>query len=113
MSWRPKGWENPHKLTDMVYDPETQMLTKDIHDAYEAGADAMYEARKDIEKELLDDLQDLVNQHCYVEDAGKVYLDSMALSANADAMRLLARHNRLIIDREGGRKIIAHWQEQP
>ena len=54
-------------------------------------------------------LEDMVNQHCTVENKGQTYLDSMALSANADAMRLLAKHNRIVITSEYGRRVIAKW----
>jgi hypothetical protein len=60
--------------------------------------------------ELLEALEDMVNQHCTVN--GKecpAYLDSMALSANAYAMRVLAKHKRIVIKKEYGRRIIADW----
>lgn len=63
--------------------------------------------------ELLEALEDMVNQHCTVNtDVGPSYLDSMALSANADAMRLLAKHNRIVIKNEYGRRVIANWNTQ-
>ena len=63
-------------------------------------------------EKLLEDLADMVNQHCramrdlHVQDP---QLDSMALSANAAAMRTLAEHGRRIIDKEYGRRVIGHW----
>ena len=60
-------------------------------------------------EELVDELCDVVNQATRMEDGT---LDSMALSANASAMRLLARLGKLTIDREYGRRVIAHWPEQ-
>lgn len=59
--------------------------------------------------ELLDALGDMVHQHCTVQNNKGSVLDSMALSANADAMRLLAKYNRIAIDSQCGRRIIAHW----
>jgi len=51
-------------------------------------------------------LLDMVYQHCSCgSDDPK--LDSMALSANADAMRLLAEYGKLTITTEVGRRILA------
>ena len=44
--YRPEGWFNPHELTDLIYNPELQIIDKSLSDAYEAGADAMLEALK-------------------------------------------------------------------
>jgi len=60
-------------------------------------------------EELVDELCDVVNQATRMEDGT---LDSMALSANASGMRLLARLGKLTIDNEHGRRVIAHWPEQ-
>jgi len=57
------------------------------------------------ETDLLDALADMVNQHCQYKD----YLDSGGLSANDEAMRLLAAHGRLKIEKEYGRRVIGHW----
>jgi hypothetical protein len=60
--------------------------------------------------ELLEALEDMVNQHCTVNgDKGQTYLDSMALSANASAMRILAKRKRIVIEVEHGRRILANW----
>ena len=67
------------------------------------------ETESDRERDLLVILADVVNQGCHV-DAGVV--DSMALSAYADAMRVLADYGVLIIDHEAGRRVIGHWAEQ-
>jgi hypothetical protein len=56
--------------------------------------------------DLLDTLEDVINQACWIDGGG---LDSSALSAYADGMRLLAKHNRLVIEREYGRRVIGHW----
>jgi hypothetical protein len=62
-------------------------------------------------EELLEALEEMVRQHCTVFTTDlSSYLDSMALSANADAMRLLEKHNIIIIEKEYGRRIIAKWR---
>lgn len=65
----------------------------------------MVEEYGEKEGELLEVLQDVVWQACYVRDANR--LDSMALSAYADAIRLLARYERVRIVSEHGRRVIA------
>jgi len=57
--------------------------------------------------ELLDTLADVIQQACYLERDGD--LDSMALSAYADGIRLLAEHGRVEIIDEAGRRVIAKW----
>jgi hypothetical protein len=57
-------------------------------------------------EELLDTIEDLVQQATYGEDG---VLDSMALSAYADGMRLLASYGRLRIKEEEGRRVIGEW----
>ena len=57
-------------------------------------------------EEVLDVLEDVVNQACL---AGDNLVDSMALTAYADAMRLLARHGRLDVEDEDGRRVIGRW----
>jgi hypothetical protein len=54
---------------------------------------------------------DMVHQHCGDDkkDTGAIFVDSMAISANAAAMRLLARHGLMEIDSEIGRRIRARW----
>jgi len=54
----------------------------------------------------LDAVEDCIGQAC---DDGGPNLDSMALSAYARGMRLLAQHGRLVIDSEYGRRVIGHW----
>lgn len=67
---------------------------------------------------LLETLIDVVNQACYCKikpgesyysDKHDYILDSMALSSNAHAMRLLAKYNKLKILDEYGRRIISQW----
>lgn len=55
--------------------------------------------------ELLDAVEDAVLQSCATELEG--VFDSMAISSLADAMRLLAKHGRLVIETEVGRRVIA------
>ena len=69
------------------------------------------------EKKVLEALEgadeiilDLINQHCSTSD-GK-FFDSMALSANASAMRYLASKEKIIIMREHGRRVIASLKTQ-
>ena len=50
---------------------------------------------------------DMVAQHCGGGIGGA--LDSGGLSANAEAMRLLAHHGLLLIEVDGGRRVIAKW----
>ena len=56
------------------------------------------------EKELLNALDSMVNQHCRQSEGE---LDSIALSANAYAMRLLEEYGRIEITAESGRRVIA------
>ena len=59
---------------------------------------------------VLCELIDMVNQHCSQCDGE--YLDSMALSANADAMRLLAKLGVIEITKEYGRRVIGQFTEK-
>jgi len=63
--------------------------------------------------QLTDALEDMVRQHCCGSDnlgtGGR--FDSMALSANAYAMRLLAAKGRFVIESEYGRRVIGHFKE--
>jgi hypothetical protein len=56
--------------------------------------------------EALDALEDVISQACYGSGADDEF-DSMALSAYADGLRLLAEHGRVVIVREYGRRVIA------
>lgn len=58
-------------------------------------------------EELLDAVIDCVAQGCTVENGE---LDSMALSTYRDALLLLARYGRVVIDQQVGRRVIAHWR---
>jgi hypothetical protein len=57
---------------------------------------------------LRDALMEAVQQACYHKD-GEV--DSMALSAYADALRLLATAGLFTITHEVGRRVIGRWTE--
>jgi len=58
-------------------------------------------------------LVDLIYQHCGEDqkDTGEILVYSMGFSANAAAMRLLARHGLMEIDSEIGRSVHARWTE--
>lgn len=58
--------------------------------------------------EVLDVLADVLAQACGLPD-GRV--DSMALSAYTDAIRLLHRYERLVIEEERGRRVIGRFVE--
>lgn len=60
--------------------------------------------------ELLDALEDMVWQHCYQHDDDS--FDSGALTANAVALRVLAKHNRFQIEREYGRMVVGRFIEE-
>lgn len=56
-----------------------------------------------VDEELIEALDDMVNQHCQVScsnEEKKITLDSMALTSNADAMRLLAKLGKIKIIKE-------------
>lgn len=55
---------------------------------------------------LIETLVDVVSQACTVEGGE---LDSMALSAYADAMRALAAAGKIEITAEYGRRVIGRW----
>lgn len=50
-------------------------------------------------------------QHCGEDrkDTGEIFIDIMAIRANADAIRLLVRHGIMEIDSEVGRRVRARW----
>lgn len=60
------------------------------------------------EKELEEALIDMVNQHCLINTEPFIF-DSMALSANTYAIKILAKRGILKIDKECGRRIIARF----
>ena len=64
--------------------------------------------------DLLDALAYMVRQHCegHVNIGSDGKCDSMALSANVDAMRLLAAEGRFVIESEYGRRVIGHFKEE-
>ena len=60
------------------------------------------------EKELLlDVLSDVINQACFTKDKK---IDSMATTAYAEGIRMLAEHGKVRILKEHGRRIIAEWK---
>lgn len=68
---------------------------------------------------LLDELEDMARQHCYTCHDERAYqgvpenhiTDSGAISANAGALRMLAKHGRFSIVRESGRMVVGYWPE--
>ena len=59
-------------------------------------------------------LIDMVSQHCEVDsdNNGPIYLDSWALSANAEAIELLADCGVVSIERSAGRRVIVVWKRE-
>lgn len=57
---------------------------------------------------LIEMIEDLVYQSCYVPPEGQAdpYLDSMALSVYANAMRFLAEEGKIKITSQYGRRVI-------
>lgn len=93
------------KDIDLGYQPRGMVeITKE--DILEACDIIDQQAKEN--KELKEHLIDITNQSCLGQD-GK--LDSMALSTNADAMRLLAKYGEIIIEKEYGRRVIGHWSK--
>lgn len=62
------------------------------------------------ERDLLDVLQGMAEQHCYT-DKENGETDSGAISANAEALELLHDYGRFRIIREGGRMVVGYWPE--
>jgi hypothetical protein len=58
--------------------------------------------------EVLDHLADVLGQACGQPDGR---LDSLSLTAYADGIRLLHRYERLVIEEERGRRVIARFVE--
>lgn len=60
------------------------------------------------EQEVIFALMEMVGQHCTVNNSD-TQLDSMCLSANANAMQVLAQRGLITITHERGRRIIGKW----
>jgi hypothetical protein len=58
---------------------------------------------------VLETLADVINQACLQDDDET--LDSMAVSAYADGLRVLADFNRVEIITQAGRRVIAKWKK--
>jgi hypothetical protein len=58
--------------------------------------------------DAMDVAETLVRQHCHV---GIGVYDSMAISANTEAMLLLADHGRFVIDTQRGRRVVGRFVE--
>jgi hypothetical protein len=72
------------------------------------------DALKNERDELLDALADCIGQSCHVNENGLAYphdLDSCALSAYADGLRLLAKYGKVEIKTDVGRRVIANWKK--
>lgn len=65
--------------------------------------------------ELLDALEEMARQHCGTEPADHPTYphrtDSGALSANAEALELLAEHGRFSVTVSCGRMVCGYWPE--
>ena len=59
--------------------------------------------------EALGTVAGLVRQHCCPDESGRY--DSMCLSANAEAMELLAEHGRFKIETGFGRRVFGRFPE--
>lgn len=64
-------------------------------------------AREQEREELLDTLVNVLDQAC--STPRDEVIDSMALSAYADGLRLLARYGRFTITDQAGRRVIGTW----
>jgi hypothetical protein len=74
-------------------------------------AEAMTEPTRD---ELLDALEDMVRQHATEHERWEPNtINSGELSADADAMRLLARAGRMVLKVDHGRMVVGVWVEPP
>ena len=66
------------------------------------------------DNEVLDALEDMARQHCftYGQDHGEPNItESQALSANAEALYVLADYGRFRVERGFGRMVIGYWPE--
>lgn len=69
--------------------------------------------------EILDALDNLAREHCHLDRIERVYqgerevniTDSGAISTNAEALCVLAKHGRFRIVRGGGRIVVGYWPE--
>jgi hypothetical protein len=62
-------------------------------------------------EELLDVLTDVIHQACW-DGGNRNQLDSMAVSAYADGIYVLAANGRVAITHEAGRRVIAERIER-
>jgi len=71
-------------------------------------------------EEYVEMLVDMATQYCEItsvatglpgEPPSWTFLDSMALSTNANVLKKLAEFDKIVIDHENGYRIIAHWKE--
>lgn len=64
-------------------------------------------AHEDDMQEALDIIMDLVANACGMTDGT---LDSQASGTNANALEFLARHGKVVIDHDVGRRVMARWK---
>ena len=92
-----------------LYPIYTDLITESLRLILEIERQAQeIERLEAVNNDLLDDLEDYIHQECF--EAG--YLDSQALSSHAHGLRTLAKHGRVIIDSEVGKRIIAHYSQE-
>jgi len=59
--------------------------------------------------EVLDVLEGMARQHCYMDKDGVT--DSGGISANAEALELLESFGRFKIEKDVGRMVLGRWPE--
>jgi len=71
-----------------------------------------------VSDDLLDDLERMAREHCHTEKERTYHgmlefnvTDSGGITANAEALRKLARHGRFRIIREYMRMVVGYWPE--
>ena len=62
--------------------------------------------KKRLLEQLIEVNMELVAQDCVMQDGS---LDSTAITTYADAMRFLAKHGKITIEKEYGRRVIGYW----
>ena len=89
---------------------------KEGKDQYRSVADFAREAIREkmkMEDECLEHLIEVIHQACDTRECphAEYHLDSMAISAYADAIRYLAKINKASILTQSGRRVIAKWNK--
>lgn len=107
--------DDAHFLIELVsYGSKRGKGLKHSHDGSQVQASSIMrmqegDIRDRMDDECLDLLIDVVNQACSHRDCphDEEYLDTMALSAYADAIRYLAKRGKVTIITDHGRRVIA------